>query len=96
MLGPPHTHASEYWQNSTSITMPAPVDTLIIDGSFVELSDELAQYIDDIKKKQGVESNLKAEISPLLQQNRQEEALKKLVLASSVLNSAPEKGMLTI
>ena len=74
--------------------MPAPINTLLIDGSFGELSDELAHYVDDIKKKQGDEtSNLQAEIAPLLEQRQQDEVLKKLVTGSTVLNSAPEKGI---
>jgi hypothetical protein len=76
------------------VIMPAPVNTLLIDGSFEELSEELAQYFDDIKKKNGDESaNLKGDILPLLEQNQQDEVLKKLVTGSNVLNAAPEKGM---
>jgi translation initiation factor 3 subunit M len=73
--------------------MPGPVNTLLIDGSFEELSDELAQYIDEIKKRQGEEGTVQAEISPLLKQGQKDEVLKKLVLGSSVLNAAPEKGL---
>ncbi|MCJ1334458.1 hypothetical protein MMC10_011169 [Thelotrema lepadinum] len=72
--------------------MPAPVNTLLIDGSFEELSEELAQYCDDIKKKQGDEaSSTRTEIAPLLEQGRQDDALKKLVTNSAALNAAPEK-----
>ena len=75
--------------------MPAPVNTLLIDGSFEELSEELAQYCDDIKKKQGDEaSSTRTEIAPLLEQGRQDDALKKLVTNSAALNAAPEKGSL--
>ena len=74
--------------------MPAPVNTLLIDGSFDELSDELAHYIDEIKRKQGDETtNIQAEITPLLTQRQQDDVLKKLVAGSAALNSAPEKGM---
>jgi translation initiation factor 3 subunit M len=73
--------------------MPAPVNTLLIDGSFDELSEELAHYIDELKKKQGDEaSNIQAEISPLLEQGQKNDVLKRLVTGSAVLNSAPEKG----
>lgn len=73
--------------------MPAPVNTLLIDGSFDELSDELAHYLDDIRKKQGDDSaNLQAEIAPLLEQKQQDEVLRKLVTGSNALNTAPEKG----
>lgn len=77
--------------------MPAPINTLLIDGSFEELSEELAQYIDDIRKKQGDDSaNTKGEITPLLKSGQQDEVLKKLVVSSSALNAAPEKGEMTI
>lgn len=73
--------------------MPGAMNTLLIEGSFEELSDELAQYIEEIKKKQGEDgASLRAEITPLLEQGQKDEALKKLVTGSLVLNAAPEKG----
>lgn len=60
---------------------------VFIDGTFEDLADELATYIDS----NGKGSNVKAEIKPLLEANQKDEALKKLVIASPVLNSAPEK-----
>lgn len=75
--------------------MPALLNTLLIDGSFEELSEELAQYIDDIKKKQGDEAaSTRNDITPFLQQGKQDDVLKKLVLSSISLNAAPEKGMI--
>ena len=75
--------------------MPGPINTLLIEGSFEELADELSQYIDDVRKKLSEDSpSLKAEVTPLLEQGQKDEALKKLVTGSSFLNSAPEKGML--
>lgn len=73
--------------------MPAPSNTLLIEGSFDELADELAHYIDDVRKKPGDEgSGIQAEIAPLLEKGQKDEALKKLVTGSTALNSAPEKG----
>ena len=73
--------------------MPGSTNTLLIEGSFEELSDELAHYIDEIRKKQGEESaSLQADITPFLEQRQKDEALKKLVTGSTVLNAAPEKG----
>lgn len=73
--------------------MPGAMNTLLIEGSFEELSDELALYIEEIKKKQGEDgASLRAEITPLLEQGQKDEALKKLVTGSLVLNAAPEKG----
>ena len=81
-------------QSSLTSKMPTPSNTLLIEGGFEELADELAQYIDDIQKKQNPDaSSVKAEIGPLLEQGKKDDALKKLVTGSAVLNSAPEKGM---
>lgn len=83
--------------------MPAPTTTLLIEGSFSELADEFAQYLDALRK----EGSLQSEIAPLLQPLRQQEqsegepdlkqrdeVLKKLVGAAAALNGAPEKGEL--
>ncbi|KAJ5558475.1 hypothetical protein N7461_002447 [Penicillium sp. DV-2018c] len=80
--------------------MPAPTNTLLIEGSFTELADEFAQYIDALRK----EGSLQTEIAPLLEPLRQQEqsngeadlkqrdeVLKKLVSSATALNSAPEK-----
>ena len=73
--------------------MPGSTNTLLIEGTFEELVDELAHYIDDVRKKQSEDSaSLRSEITPLLEQGQKDEALKKLVTSSSILNSAPEKG----
>lgn len=96
-------------------------NTLLIEGSFDELADELARYIDSIRKSVSAASatpsaevpSVHAEIAPLLEKLREKEqseeelteaqtkeiqkerteVLKKVVLAASVLNGAPEKGM---
>lgn len=73
--------------------MSGPSNTLLIEGSFEELADELAHYIDDVRKKQGDSSSAtQSEIGPLLEQGQRDEALKKLVAASTTLHQAPEKG----
>ena len=73
--------------------MPGPSNTLLIEGTFEELAEELSQYIDDVRKKQSDDgAPLKDEVAPLLAQGQKDEALKKLVTASAILNSAPEKG----
>ncbi|KAK0516150.1 hypothetical protein JMJ35_000753 [Cladonia borealis] len=72
--------------------MPGPSNTLLIEGSFDELADELAHYIDEVQKKQSPDSaNTQAEITPLLEKGQKDEVLKKLVAGSDALNSAPEK-----
>ena len=88
-IDPPHSKSQHI--------MPGPINTLLIDGSFEELAEELAHYIDEIRKKNGEESsNIQGEVSPLLEQGQQDEVLKKLVTGSSALNKAPEKGMFWI
>lgn len=72
--------------------MPAPTNTLIVEGSFEELSDEFATYLDALATSQGQQTSLQSEVQPLLEQGQKEEALKKLVVASSVLRHAPERG----
>ena len=77
--------------------MPGPSNTLLIEGSFEELADELAHYIGEVQKKQNPDApDLQDEVSPLAEQGKKDEVLKKLVTASSVLNSAPEKGEFNI
>ncbi|KAI4161835.1 MAG: hypothetical protein LQ342_004526 [Letrouitia transgressa] len=72
--------------------MPTPTNTLLIEGSFEELADELAHYLDEVQKRQNESAApTQAEITPLLEQSQKDEVLKKLVIASTILNSAPEK-----
>ena len=73
--------------------MPGPSNTLLIEGSFEELADELAHYVDEVQKKLTPENaNVQAEITPLLEKGQKDEVLRKLVTATDVLNNAPEKG----
>jgi translation initiation factor 3 subunit M len=73
--------------------MPGPTTTLLIEGSFEELADELAQYIDNLKKSQGDESSkIQQETAEDLKDNKKDDALKKLIMGSQSLNQAPEKG----
>ncbi|KAF2810005.1 eukaryotic translation initiation factor 3 subunit M [Mytilinidion resinicola] len=72
--------------------MPAPTTTLLIEGTFEELVEELATYIDNLKKAHGDEdSNIQAECTALLAENKKDDVLKKLVTGSATLNEAPEK-----
>jgi translation initiation factor 3 subunit M len=73
--------------------MSGPSNTLLIEGSLEELSDELAQYIDNLRKAQNVDgAPIQPEVTSLLQEKKTEDAMKKLVGAASILNAAPEKG----
>lgn len=69
--------------------MPGPINTLLIEGGLEELVDELAHYIDNLRKDSAPSQ---PEISGLLSEGKKEDAIKKLVTASAVLNSAPERG----
>ena len=88
--------------------MPGPSNTLLIEGSFWELSQELAEYLDPLNKSEPG-AGLQADIEPLLKdirgkeeaeepsdpdalQQKKDDVLKKLVGKANVLNSAPEKG----
>ncbi|KAG0650952.1 Eukaryotic translation initiation factor 3 subunit M [Hyphodiscus hymeniophilus] len=53
---------------------------VFIDGTFADLSQELADYL-----------NIGSEVTPLLEQNKKDDVLKKLVTASIALNATPEK-----
>ena len=86
--------------------MPGPSNTLLIEGSFPELAEELAQYL-DARSNAEQDQGLHAEIEPALNEIREKEqaetpdvesvqkqkddVLKKLVGRAQVLNSAPEK-----
>jgi translation initiation factor 3 subunit M len=73
--------------------MPGPTTTLLIEGSFEELADELAQYIDNLKKSQGEEgSTVQSSVAQFLKDEKKDDVLKQLVMGSQTLNSAPEKG----
>lgn len=79
--------------------MPGLPRLSLVEGGFEELSLELATYLDSIK---GEGSNVVAEITPLLaepgkedrpQETDKDAVLKRLVSASSALNSAPEREL---
>lgn len=76
--------------------MPGPSNTLLIEGTFEELADELAHYIDELQKKQAPDkANLQAEVTSLVgkgENGNKDDVLKKLVTASPLLNTAPERG----
>ncbi|EXJ59400.1 uncharacterized protein A1O5_12281 [Cladophialophora psammophila CBS 110553] len=87
--------------------MPAPTNTLLIEGTFTELAEELAQYIDTLAKSEegtGVQAEIGQLISTIREseqsqeavdepaiQNQKNEVLKKIVTKASVLNSGPER-----
>lgn len=75
--------------------MPSLPRLALVEGAFEELSLELATFIDSLR---GEGSNLVGDITPLLAdaekgpaETDKDAVLKKLVSASSALNSAPER-----
>jgi translation initiation factor 3 subunit M len=77
--------------------MPGIPKLSLVEGQFEELATEAATYLDSLK---GDGSTVAADIAPLLadpekpeQQTNKDAVLKKLVSASSVLNSAPEREL---
>jgi translation initiation factor 3 subunit M len=82
--------------------MPEPANTLLIEGTFEELAEELAQYLDHLRKPPPNEDGsaggagtmtVRGEVMRLLGENQKDEVLKRLVTASAALNGAPERGM---
>ena len=88
--------------------MPGPSNTLLIEGSFSELAEELAQYVDALDKPEegaGVQADAGELLNSIREaeqsqepvdeesvQNQKDEVLKKIVTKASVLNQAPERG----
>ncbi|KAJ1331458.1 translation initiation factor 3 subunit M [Microdochium nivale] len=61
---------------------PAQPQLVFVDGSFAELAQEMADYL-----------NISDEVKPLLEKGdaHKDDVLKKIIMASTVLNSMPEK-----
>ena len=81
----PHSHCEgvQYLLDYVTVElykMARVTQQVFIDGSFAALAQELAEYL-----------NIGSEIQPLLEENKKDEVLKKLVTASITLNSSPEK-----
>jgi translation initiation factor 3 subunit M len=90
--------------------MPGPSNTLLIEGSFAELADELAQYLDTVSKSEagsGVQSEITSTLAEIREKEqaeepldpasihkRKDEVLRKIVGNAAVLNAAPEKGQI--
>lgn len=92
--------------------MPGPSNTLLIEGSFAELAEELAQYLDSVTKTeagQGVQGDIAPGIADLREkeqssepadpaalQRQKDDLLKKIVGKAAVLNTSPEKGEIVL
>jgi translation initiation factor 3 subunit M len=71
--------------------MPGAVSTLLIEGTFEELAEELSIYIDNLRKSQGDDETVRSEVVKFKDSEKKDDALKALVGAAAVLNNAPEK-----
>ncbi|KEF62953.1 uncharacterized protein A1O9_00928 [Exophiala aquamarina CBS 119918] len=87
--------------------MPGPSNTLLIEGTFSELAEELAHYIDALAKAEegaGVQAEIEQLLGAIREveqspdsadeasiQKQKDEVLKKVVTKATVLNSAPER-----
>ncbi|KAF8451509.1 PCI domain-containing protein [Terfezia claveryi] len=60
----------------------------MVEGSFYDQVDELAQYLDTVNQTPGV---LSGELAPLAEREEKDEMVRKLANASSALSQAPEK-----
>lgn len=80
-------------EESTAAIMSGHINTLLIEGSFEELCDELAVYLDGLLTAQNQTANVQSEIQPLLQAEKKDNVISALVKSSAVLNTAPERGV---
>lgn len=79
------------------------ISTLLIEGSFPELAEELAQYLDSLGNGEGVFSSVEAELSQIREaeshetqdgtsiQKLRDDVLKKIITQATLLNNAPER-----
>lgn len=87
--------------------MAVSTNTLLVEGSFSELVEELAQYLDTISKAEpnaGIYADIETTLNNVRDaevqedsdqeslQKEKDEILKKVVTKAAVLNSAPERG----
>lgn len=84
-------------------TQRMPVSTLLIEGSFAELAEELAQYLDTLDEGAGIANSIESELGQIREAESQEtgntsgqkakdDVLKKIITKATTLNKAPERG----
>lgn len=78
--------------------------TLLIEGSFPELAEELAQYLDSLSEGAGILASIEGDLNSIREAESQEsdevqsiqkskdDVLKKIITKATVLNAAPERG----
>lgn len=78
--------------------------TLLIEGSFPELAEELAQYLDTLSEGAGILASIEDGLNSIREAESQEsseaesiqkskdDVLKKIITKATVLNAAPERG----
>lgn len=89
------------------MSAPKTRATLLIEGSFRELVEELADYIDNLKKQAEGATTLRSELTPLLEKyssaeesanedetkSTRDTVLQQLVSNANTLVGAPERGI---
>lgn len=80
------------------------VSTLLIEGSFPELVEELARYLDTLSEGAGIFASVEDDLNNIREseaegsrdaqpiQKLKDDALKKIITKATVLNNAPERG----
>lgn len=80
------------------------ISTLLIEGTFPELAEELAQFLDSLSEGAGVFNNIESELGQIREAESQEaqdnasiqklrdDVLKKIITKATILNNAPERG----
>ncbi|KAI5780521.1 hypothetical protein EDC01DRAFT_276897 [Geopyxis carbonaria] len=70
--------------------MESQINILMVEGSFEDQIIEMAQYI-DTRKGTSPNEGLALEVEKLVEEEKREEALEKIVAVSGVLSSSPER-----
>lgn len=96
--------------HSSSTYFPTPkmtTSTLLIEGSFPELAEEFAQYLDNLSEGAGIFASIEGDLNSIREAESQEtpeeqsiqkskdDVLKKIITKATILNGAPDRGMKT-
>lgn len=88
----------------TTTATAMSTSTLLIEGSFPELAEELAQYIDNLSEGAGIFASIEEDLNSIREAESQEsdeaqsiqkskdDVLKKIITKATILNAAPERG----
>ncbi|CAP60491.1 uncharacterized protein PODANS_1_7870 [Podospora anserina S mat+] len=80
-----------YTPHADNTARMASPQLIFVDGTFAELAQEMADYIQANSAKTEHAVQVGDEVRPLLEKEKNEDALEAIVKASGVLNTVPEK-----